>query len=346
MKTTLTTDARKPWHCAGGFTLVELLVVIAIIGILIALLLPAVQAAREAARRSKCSNNLKQLSLAMLNYESVWKKFPPARKGCDGINDGVCASQLTYQQRDGASAFVHILPQLEENALADLFELKRDGIWNVHPGNSNGGTWWYNDANKKAAVAARPPMMICPTDTAEPITGQQYALPFPAATGSYALVMGTNGPRYGFDALQVKLANNGMFLYATPRKLKEVVDGKSKTFAVGEVFDGHAPPQPKAGNARIISNIWSFALRHADCLRSTDNPLNAGFGQVGIVYLDASVDQGGTHGAFGSRHAGGAQFTFVDGHVVFVTDNVDFRVYRAASTIAGQRGISEPAIMF
>jgi prepilin-type processing-associated H-X9-DG protein len=64
------------------------------------------------------------------------------------------------------------------------------------------------------------------------------------------------------------------------------------------------------------------------------------------VYLDPSLAQGGSHGAFGSRHTGGAQFTFGDGHVVFVNDNVDLLVYRAASTIAGQRNIVEPSIAF
>jgi prepilin-type N-terminal cleavage/methylation domain-containing protein/prepilin-type processing-associated H-X9-DG protein len=339
-------DVCSPRRRQAGFTLVELLVVIAIIGILIALLLPAVQAAREAARRNKCSNNLKQIALAMLNFESAYKRFPHGRKGCDGISTGVCAQQLTYKERDGASAFVHILPQLEELALANLFELRRDGIWNVHPGDSNGGTWWYTDANKKSAVGHRPPVMVCPTDTAEAMTGAQYAMPFPAATGSYALVTGTKGPRYGIDAMEVKLANNGMFLYAIARKLRDVTDGKSKTYIIGEVFDGHAPPQPKSGNARIISNIWSFALRHADCMRSTDNPVNSPLGAVGVVYLDSSLAQGGSHGGFGSKHASGAQFAFGDGHVVFVTDNVDFNVYRAASTIAGQRGVSEPTIAF
>jgi prepilin-type N-terminal cleavage/methylation domain-containing protein/prepilin-type processing-associated H-X9-DG protein len=324
-----------------GFTLVELLVVIAIIGILIALLLPAVQAAREAARRSKCSNNLKQIALALRNFESAHKRFPPARAGCDGISVYACATMTTIKQKDGASAFVHILPQLEEQPLADLFELKRDGIWNVHPGQN---TWWYTDARKKAAVAVRPPVMVCPTDTAEATTGLQYSLPFPAATGSYALVNGTYGPSVGIDPLYVKLDNNGMFVYVHPRKLKDVKDGLSKTFVVGEVFDGHAPNP--GGSDKIISNIWSYALRHADCMRTTENPLNTGFNQPGASYLSSSVEQGGTHSAFGSRHLGGAQFAFGDGHVTFISNNVNFKVYRAASTIKGQRGINEPLVVF
>src|SRR5690606_16679873 len=129
------------------------------------------------------------------------------------------------------------------------FDLKRDGIWNIHPHNN---TWWFTDTPKRTAVAIRPEVMVCPTDTAEPMTGQQYSLPFPAATGSYALCSGTNGPRWGIDTMQVKLGNNGMFVYAKPRKQKEVLDGLSKTFVFGEVYDGHAPQQ----TGRIISNIW------------------------------------------------------------------------------------------
>src|SRR6185436_5732753 len=93
---------------ATGFTLVELLVVIAIIGILVALLLPAVQAAREAARRSQCTNNLKQITLAILNFESTHKQFPAATVGCDGLSTGTCVGMPT-EERSAASVFVLIL---------------------------------------------------------------------------------------------------------------------------------------------------------------------------------------------------------------------------------------------
>ena len=104
----------------NAFTLVELLVVIAIIGILVSLLLPAVQQAREAARRMQCSNNLKQIALALANYESGVGVFPPGRMGCDGWTQDVCKDNPGIQ-RPGTSGFVMILPQLEQQNLYDKF---------------------------------------------------------------------------------------------------------------------------------------------------------------------------------------------------------------------------------
>src|ERR1700741_1432270 len=122
-----------------AFTLVELLVVIAIIGILVALLLPAIQAAREAARRTQCVNNMKQLSLAFLEYHEDYKKFPAGRKGCDGtiVADLPQCNQanagLDFGGRNlgqsGYSAFVPILPYIEEQALLDQFHTDNVALW-------------------------------------------------------------------------------------------------------------------------------------------------------------------------------------------------------------------------
>src|SRR3954452_17405253 len=123
-----------------GFTLVELLVVIAIIGILVALLLPAIQAAREAARRMSCSNNLKQIGVGEANYELSHKELPPARPGPDSTSSrevisvgrpaGPRATGGKGYERSGASGFVLMLPFMEDQALYDQFDIDRgDGMW-------------------------------------------------------------------------------------------------------------------------------------------------------------------------------------------------------------------------
>lgn len=121
-----------------GFTLVELLVVIAIIGILVALLLPAVQAAREAARRAQCTNNLKNIGLAMVNYESSKRAFPAGRYGCDTFGTDIC-SGVAQEDRVGPSAFVAILPYLEEVSLFDQFSQNnfKNGPWPSRNGSTS-----------------------------------------------------------------------------------------------------------------------------------------------------------------------------------------------------------------
>lgn len=295
-----------------GFTLVELLVVIAIIGILVAMLLPAVQAAREAARRSSCSNNLKQIALGLENYEGTFKIYPPGRVGCDGINTGPCAGDAPIQ-RVGTSGFVMLLPFLENQPLYDQFDFN-DGPW------GQTGTW---EAPNKLGIETRPEYITCPSDTAQPwvsTSGLQ------AATGSYAFVHGRMGPSSGISA-NLKLYNTGMFAYRIAYMRRHNPDGTSSTIYVGEVIDGQHEQS---------RNIWTQAGRHESSLRNTENPINTPRG-TGITTSPYGIP---LNGVFASRHPGGAQFGFGDGHVAFISENIDLATYRALSTREGEEPVS------
>src|SRR4051812_32591528 len=310
-----------------GFTLVELLVVIAIIGILVALLLPAVQAAREAARRSQCVNNLKQLGLALQSHHDAQKHLPPGRLGCDGSGPtNLCGGQ-TDTLRSGISGFVFLLPYIEEPALFALYD-KALPIWPRT-------TAWFTPNNLEL-IAARPPVMVCPSDQAEAYSLNTlidtsvsvYSLPAGAraAVGSYAFVSGTLGVSTAGDA---KFANDGLFYYVVTHKFSKVTDGLSHTMMVGEAVDGHT---------QNSSNIWTRSVRAMDTQRSTDNPLNTFPGQP-IVSTQYGL---AVNGAFASRHPGGCQFVFADGHVDFLQENLSPTIYNALATRAAGEVISLP----
>jgi prepilin-type processing-associated H-X9-DG protein len=300
-------------------------VVIAIIGILVALLLPAVQAAREAARRAQCTNNLKQIGLALLQFEQTHKEFPPGRYGCAGETQSVCTVVCPPANeslgRSGASGFVLLLPFLEDSRLGELAQIDGGaGIWNSAY-NPN----WYSDPGMARCVSARPAVFVCPSSSSEPFVEYTFG-PVPvgsAATGTYALCQGTKGPSYGGGNVP-KCANDGLFEYRRPRTRRQVTDGDSKTFTIGERTPSH-----KDGTV----SIWSFAGRHRSSMSSTENPLNLRPGQE---ILDAPAsDSTASNGAFRSDHPGGGQFVYLDGHVSFIDDNVAREPYRAASTIFG-----------
>ena len=309
-----------------GFTLVELLVVIAIIGILVALLLPAVQAAREAARRTQCTNNLKQITLAMLNYESAYGHFPTATVGCDGLPDGLCAG-VAVEQRSAASAFVLILPFIEQQPMWDQLDLKGGNIWTT---NGNYDMPWTTNAAKVAVVQTSIGMYRCPSTQAEAVT-QHDLSKLRVALGSYAVVHGSIGTN-GFDvahfgngkptSYETKHENSGPFVYLQPRKIKQITDGLSDTMFVGEVYRGDDP---------LTMNVWSMGLRHRDSIRNTLNPVNT-LPTNGIP-LPGTVTPG-INGAFGSEHAGGALFGYGDGRVDFISDDIDMNAYWVQSTIA------------
>jgi len=237
----------------GGFTLVELLVVIAIIGILIALLLPAVQAAREAARRAQCSSNMKQVALALLNYESNHKVLPPGRMGCD--NNPRCPA---VAQRVGTSAFVCILPFMEEQAVYDMFDFE-DGPWGYS------STWYVGSGGE--AIGQRIASYICPSDNSNEFADTSKVGPTAydigsrkAAVGNFALCAGTAGPGPDIDGKSVdyKYDNDGVFYYSKAHKLRDISDGTSTTFFVGEVIEAHTRETIRGLVCRITHRLTGF----------------------------------------------------------------------------------------
>lgn len=335
-----------------AFTLVELLVVIAIIGILVALLLPAVQAAREAARRSQCVNRMKQITLATVELADATTKLPAARKGCDGgggpavdecvvgkFTGNIASVDQAYQ---GASVFVQILPYLEQQALYDQFDMKNKTIW-------NGGQWdqWYNDTTLLAAVGTRVDDYMCPSDgDLLPFSEYLHDAPktFNAATSSYAACAGDVGPPNGNDlkypqrkdtrgnAFNLKFNNTGVFFYGKRLKISQIVDGTSKTFFFGETISGH----------RIDNNnMWTNGNRCNSSMRTAYTPLNTPIGQAALVVEPPTP---GSHCGFNSRHSGGANFSFGDGSVDFITDAIDTTIYQQMSTRLPEADV-QPAVV-
>ena len=298
-----------------GFTLVELLVVIAIIGILIGMLLPAVQAVRESARRTSCQNNFRQIGLAISNYESALQNLPPGRLGCDegGESMGVaaCPSGLSFVERNGASGFVALFSFLELENLEQQLDVNDGGLWNCDVSEIG---WWENFPSKRNGILEELPILWCPSENGERVSTVYQ--PLNAATSSYAFNNGSLGPNSPLNV--TKYENNGAFLYKTPKSLAEVNDGLSNSFFVGEVT------RPDVWES---SNVWSYTVVNADCLRTTDNPLNTrpGAGDV----------RERRNGAFASSHPGGSLFLYGDGHVEFIADSVEQQLYQDLSTIDG-----------
>ncbi len=322
----------------SGFTLVELLVVIAIIGVLVGLLLPAVNAARESGRRAACTNNLKQIALALTAYETANRTFPAGRLGCDDWNGGPCAGQQGYN-RSGTSGFVAIFPQLDENVLYSAFAPFDKGA--VFPGTSDATTsgWdvptiYPKDPPKdpqaiKNALSKRPPVFVCTSDRSLPNFADSLPAMFndssyanhPTTTSSYALCMGWNANNSS-DRNQINYYNNGAFIYLTTHRSADIRDGLSYTYFVGETIEGHLA---ESGNA------WAYGFGLLSSLRSTDNPLNTQPGQGTLQDVGKGLK---ANGAFASRHPLGANFAYGDGHVVFTNELIAQNLYHALSTIA------------
>jgi prepilin-type N-terminal cleavage/methylation domain-containing protein len=291
-----------------GFTLVELLVVIAIIGVLVALLLPAVQAAREAARRSSCSNNLKQIGIALHNYHDIHLTFP---MGWSNRGQGWSAS---------------ILPQIEQGTLYDTLQWAEGNNWDID-----------NTPNERACSTLiktyRCPSAAIPQN----VNNQNIALRVPATYRGVASSTATSDdPSTSANGRHLELSTlEGIFFGDSRIGFKDITDGTSNTFMVGECWwetfsqDGNQMDFWYIGSPQI--DPWPNATEFSEFVGSTGVPMNA----RKIASTSGYVKEL----SFTSFHPGGAMFTHCDASVRFIPYTINQATYQALGSRNGSETI-------
>ena len=305
-----------------AFTLVELLVVIAIIGILVSLTLPAVQAAREAGRKTQCQNNLKQLGLALQLHETSLGRLPRAM-------DSEIAALGTGPQAGLSPRYwswtAKILPYIEQDNLYQRLRITAAANW-------YGGR---NDPAEIKAVQTFLPFLQCPTapDNELVVACNSCNLTDRGrdmAETNYAATVSTEKVVLADDS--VINSGNGAMRGGKETKLSEIEDGLSNTFIVGEA-DYDEEPAFKS----YVEAGWGECPK-MDCTVGIDWPIHA-VGGIGMGINNPQMTYQ-DHRGFRSRHSVGAFFVFVDGHVKFMRKNTGQSVLDALTTRKGKEAIA------
>lgn len=330
----LHTESRSPRE---GFTLIELLVVIAIIAILVALLLPAVQQAREAARRMACQNNLKQIGLATHNYHDVARMLPNGGYG-GMLSNSVMENTTNARACQRISWGTALLPYIEQSALYDSF--------NQHE--------WYTHPDNQASAQTRVPVYLCPSNP----KGDQMKPNGDTPTSTLLFARNDYGGNYGERGMRCRPESatgacqnhyggspqiprgpvhpNANMNYRLPNmRLRDITDGTSSTIWAGEapnalhgLWAGHKNffDQSAPINSQIGDTIFGSATVWPPCY--------SWFGEEGTMTCDYGQE-------FHSYHPGGCHFTLLDGHGQFISENIDHKVFSALLSFKGGEVVGE-----
>jgi len=340
---------RRTEYSSPGFTLVELLVVIAIIGVLVALLLPAVQAAREASRRSDCINKLHQLGIALHNYEGAKKRLPPGIVGYNASRNDI----RSYRQPDDpidipeAPFVAYVLPHIEEGNLYAAYSFDRD-VQDQY-------------TTKNTPVGKRMPSFQCPSD--EPQQSKACNDEAVDWKGNYGINWGAYitlcqrpkpGPTAELGAADSDCPAPPALFHVAPfhiehgARFAEITDGLSNTLAMMEM----AQTPAEAGTiCDRRSRIWCEKPGcYTVMTRNTPNSRLRDEGNCREDLLDAPchdlpsqpIARVASHNASRSRHPSGVNVLLCDSSAHFVNDDIDLLVWRALSTMDGDEVFERP----